>query len=68
MSFKSIYISFSKKVLLIIILITPFLFPQKTDVITLKNGDKITGELKELQTGLLELSTDNMSTIYIEWD
>lgn len=68
MSFKSIYISFSKKVLLIILLITPFLFPQKTDVITLKNGDKITGELKALQTGLLELSTDNMSTIYIEWD
>jgi hypothetical protein len=62
------YNSFLKKILLTLIIISPLIFAQKTDIITLKNGDKITGELKELQTGLLELSTDNMSTIYIEWD
>ena len=43
-------------------------FAQKTDVIALFNGDRITGEVKEMQTGLLKLSTDNLGTIFIEWD
>jgi hypothetical protein len=41
---------------------------QKTDVVTLLNGDAITGEIKELQRGLLKYSTDDMGTIYVEWD
>jgi hypothetical protein len=41
---------------------------QKTDVVTLLNGDAITGEIKELQRGLLRYSTDDMGTIYVEWD
>jgi hypothetical protein len=41
---------------------------QKTDVVTLLNGDAITGEVKELQRGLLRYSTDDMGTIYVEWD
>lgn len=40
----------------------------KTDVIILSNGDKVTGEIKKLDRGLLELSTDFMGTIYIEWE
>ncbi|MEJ2104293.1 MAG: DUF481 domain-containing protein, partial [Ignavibacteriaceae bacterium] len=40
---------------------------QRTDVVTLLNGDKITGEIKLLQTGLLNFKTDNMGTINIEW-
>lgn len=40
----------------------------KTDVITLPNGDRITGEVKRLNRGQLELSTDDMGTIEIEWD
>jgi len=40
----------------------------KTDVIVLKNGDRITGEFKSMTLGRVELSTDDMSTIYIEWD
>ena len=40
---------------------------QKTDSITMINGDVITGELKELYRGLLKYSTDSMGTIYIEW-
>ena len=42
-------------------------FAQKTDIVTLLNGDKITGEIKSLQTGLLNFKTDNMGTINIEW-
>jgi len=40
---------------------------QKTDVVVLLNGDKITGEIKSLQTGLLNFKTDDMGTINIEW-
>ena len=40
----------------------------KTDVIHLKNGDRLTGEIKSLFRGKLELSTDHMDTVLIEWD
>lgn len=40
----------------------------KTDVITLHNGDRLTGEIKSLQYGQLQLSTDDMGTIAIEWE
>jgi hypothetical protein len=40
----------------------------KTDVVVLKNGDRITGEVKSLDRGRLRYSTDSMGTIYIEWD
>jgi hypothetical protein len=40
---------------------------RKTDVITLYNGDRITGEIKTLQGGRLSLSTDAMGTLNIEW-
>lgn len=39
----------------------------KTDVITLYNGDRLTGEIKAMSEGLLELNTDAMDTIQIEW-
>lgn len=39
----------------------------KTDVVTLYNGDRITGEIKSLYGGLLEYSTDAMGTIKLEW-
>lgn len=38
-----------------------------TDVITLKNGDRVTGEIESLEYGLLRLSTDDMGTLNIEW-
>src|SRR5262245_19707759 len=38
-----------------------------TDVIILKNGDRVTGEIEQLEYGLLRLSTDDMGTINIEW-
>lgn len=39
----------------------------KTDVITLYNGDRVTGEITSLLSGKLRLSTDAMGTIPIEW-
>lgn len=40
----------------------------KTDVIVFQNGDRLTGEIKGLERGQLELKTDNLGTVYIEWD
>ena len=51
-----------------VLLISTISYAQKTDVITLLNTDRITGDLKSMRSGLLQLSTDNMGTIYIEWD
>jgi hypothetical protein len=39
----------------------------KTDIIVLKNGDRVTGEVIRQEAGLLELNTDTMGRIYIEW-
>jgi uncharacterized protein DUF481 len=41
---------------------------QKADSVHLRNGDRITGEVKSLRRGLLTYSTDDLGTIYIEWD
>jgi hypothetical protein len=41
---------------------------QKTDVITLDNGDHITCEIKEMERGRLRCKTDVMGTLYIEWE
>lgn len=40
----------------------------KNDTIYLRNGDRITGELKKFEYGLLDLSTDAMKTVSIEFD
>jgi hypothetical protein len=40
----------------------------KTDVVTLRNGDHFTGEVKTLERGRLSLSTDDAGTLQIEWD
>lgn len=41
---------------------------QKTDVVTLANGDRLTCEIKVLTKGRLQVSTDDLGTVYIEWD
>jgi hypothetical protein len=41
---------------------------QRTDVVTLGNGDRITGEVTTLDRGQLEYKTDDQGTLYIEWD
>ena len=40
----------------------------KTDIVVLKNGDRITCEVKRLDRGILTAKTDYMGTIYIEWE
>src|SRR6476620_9376399 len=41
---------------------------QKTDSLWIRSGDRITGEVKSLSRALLKYSTDDLGTIYIEWD
>jgi hypothetical protein len=45
----------------------PTLAAQKADTVVLRNGDRITGEIKQLDRGSLSYSTDDMGTIAIEW-
>ena len=40
---------------------------EKTDIIELRNGDRVTCEIKNLERGQLKVSTDSMGTVYIEW-
>lgn len=40
----------------------------KTDVIYLHNGDRVTGEIKSLIRGQLEFSTEHMGTVLIDWE
>lgn len=55
--------------LLIVLALTAAAAAQpKTDVVTLANGDRITGEVKRLNRGRLEFSTDDAGTLYLEWD
>jgi hypothetical protein len=41
---------------------------EKTDVIYLHNGDRVTGEIKSLIRGKLEFSTEHMGTVLIDWE
>lgn len=40
----------------------------KTDVVVFENGDRLTGEVKELSHGKLTFNTDATGDITIEWD
>jgi hypothetical protein len=53
--------------LLTLLSATPALAHSKTDIITLHNGDRITGEIKSLDNGRLSLGTDAMGTVAVEW-
>jgi putative salt-induced outer membrane protein YdiY len=39
----------------------------KVDVITLKNGDRLTCEIKKLERGSLEIGTDPLGTVTVHW-
>jgi hypothetical protein len=41
---------------------------EKTDIVLLRNGDRITGEVRELERGKLTVKTDDIGTLTIEWD
>ena len=40
----------------------------KVDTLTLRNGDRITGEIKTLSRGRLSYGTDDAGTLSVEWD
>jgi hypothetical protein len=41
---------------------------QRTDVLTMVNGDTITGEIKYVARGKLSYKTDDMGTLDVKWD
>jgi hypothetical protein len=41
--------------------------PNQSDVLVLRNGDRFTGEFRELQRGLVTFKTDAAATIYVKW-
>jgi hypothetical protein len=47
---------------------SPALARDKTDVVWMSNGDRLTGEIKQLEHGKLWLSTDSLGEVSIEWD
>jgi hypothetical protein len=43
-------------------------FADKTDIVTLINGNAVTGEIKALEFGTLRYATDSMGTVSIDWE
>ena len=41
---------------------------QKTDIIVLTNGDRVTGEIEALERGRLRVDTESMGVVRIKWD
>jgi hypothetical protein len=41
---------------------------QKTDLLILRNGDQITGEITELSRGILSYKTDDAGTLKVKWE
>jgi hypothetical protein len=54
--------------LLLLGLAAPVRADPKTDVVVLKNGDRLTCEIQRLFRGKLRVKTDDMGTVDIEWD
>ena len=49
------------------LLFAPAARADKTDIVVLRNGDRITGEVKGLARGKLDFSTDDAGRLSIEW-
>jgi hypothetical protein len=50
------------------LIVSETLLAEKTDTVYLYNGDRITGEIKRLEYGILFLKTDGLGTLNIEFD
>ena len=55
-------------IIIFLLLNSILVLAQKTDKVFLKNGDIITGEVKNLEYAILSYKTDDMSTFEIKWD
>ena len=53
--------------LILVLLLSLNASAQKTDVIEMPNGDRITGEIKFLERGRLDYSVDRMRRLSVEW-
>ena len=60
--------SWPATIILTVCLVTPAYGQGRTDVVTLANGDRITGEVARLERGRLKFETDDAGTLYLEWD
>jgi len=58
---------FTASVLLLIASVRPARAGDKTDVVVLNNGDRVTCEIKQLERGRLTVKTDPMDTVTIHW-
>ena len=54
--------------MLLVIIPQSLIASAKTDTVFLKNGDRLTGEVKRLEYGILFLKTSGLGTINIEFD
>ena len=55
-------------VLAFVLVLSAPAWAQRTDVVTLANGDRNTGEIVELERSRLKFETDDAGTILFEWD
>ena len=53
---------------LMLMTFSSLVYAERTDVVYLKNGDRVTGEIKSLYRGRLEFKTDHMGTLLIDWE
>lgn len=51
-----------------LLLVLPMAAQAKNDVVIMRNGDRLTGEVKSLSRGRLSFKTDATGTINIEWN
>ena len=58
----------SLSLVLIVLLSAPALARDKTDIVWLTNGDRITGEIRQLEHGKLQVDTDSLGQVNVEWD
>ena len=59
---------YSQILLLLLLLFSTAARAEKTDIVYMQNGDRITGEVKTLDRGILAFKTDHMGTVFIEWE
>jgi hypothetical protein len=65
---KSNFSKWFSLIVLLLIVAEGSLFAAKTDIVIQQNGDRNTGEIKELKFGKLKYGTDDAGTIVFEWD